>query len=50
MPVTRANFHVVMVALDRFISKLGERGVPLFKLLNHQEKFLWTKEVDQALT
>jgi dsDNA-binding SOS-regulon protein len=39
-----------MAALDRFISKLGERGVTFFKQLNHQEKFLWTKEVDQALT
>jgi hypothetical protein len=38
-----------MVALNRFISKLGERGLPLFKLLKHQEKFVWTPEVDQAL-
>jgi hypothetical protein len=28
-----------MAALNRFISKLGERGLPLFKLLKHQEKF-----------
>jgi hypothetical protein len=38
-----------MVALNKFISKLGERGLPFFKLLKHQEKFLWTPEVDQAL-
>jgi hypothetical protein len=38
-----------MVALNRFISKLGERGLPLFKLLKHQEKFVWTPEADQAL-
>jgi hypothetical protein len=38
-----------MVALNRFISKLGERGLPFFKLLKHQEKFVWTPEVDQAL-
>jgi hypothetical protein len=38
-----------MAALNRFISKLGERGLPLFKLLKHQEKFLWTPEADQAL-
>jgi dsDNA-binding SOS-regulon protein len=38
-----------MAALNRFISKLGERGLPFFKLLKHQEKFAWTPEADQAL-
>jgi hypothetical protein len=38
-----------MAALNRFISKLGERGLPFFKLLKHQEKFMWTQEADQAL-
>jgi hypothetical protein len=38
-----------MVALNRFISKLGERGLPFFKLLKHQDKFVWTIEADQAL-
>jgi dsDNA-binding SOS-regulon protein len=38
-----------MVALNRFISKLGEWGLPFFKLLKHQEKFAWTTEADQAL-
>jgi hypothetical protein len=39
-----------MAALNRFISRLGERGLPFFKLLKHQEKFVWTPEADQALT
>jgi hypothetical protein len=39
-----------MAALNRFISKLGERGLPFFKLLKHQEKLVWTPEADQALT
>jgi hypothetical protein len=39
-----------MVALNRLISKLGEQGLPFFKLLKYQEKFVWTKEADQALT
>jgi hypothetical protein len=30
-----------MAALNRFISKLVERGLPFFKLLKHQEKFVW---------
>jgi hypothetical protein len=38
-----------MAALNRFISNLGERGLPFFKLLKHQEKFMWTTEADQAL-
>jgi hypothetical protein len=38
-----------MAALNRFISKLGERGLPFFKLLKHQEKFVWTTEADQSL-
>jgi hypothetical protein len=33
-----------MAALNKFISKLGERGLPFFKLLKHQEKFMWTPE------
>jgi hypothetical protein len=39
-----------MAAFNRFISKLGERGLPFFKLLKHQEKFVWTPEADQALS
>jgi hypothetical protein len=38
-----------MAALNRFISKLGEWGLPFFKLLKHQEKFAWTPEANQAL-
>jgi ribonuclease HI len=38
-----------MAALNRFISELGEWGLPFFKLLKHQEKFVWTPKVDQAL-
>jgi hypothetical protein len=38
-----------MAALNRFTSKLGERGLLFFKLLKHQEKFVWNPKVDQAL-
>jgi hypothetical protein len=38
-----------MVALNRFISRLGERGLPFFKLLKHHDKFKWTEEANQAL-
>ncbi|CAN6210223.1 unnamed protein product [Urochloa humidicola] len=38
-----------MAALNRFISRLGERGLPFFKLLKKQDKFQWTEEADAAL-
>jgi hypothetical protein len=38
-----------MAALNRFISRLGERGLPFFKLLKHQDKFQWTEEDERAL-
>jgi hypothetical protein len=38
-----------MAALNRFISRLGERGLPFFKLLKWQDKFQWTEEAERAL-
>jgi hypothetical protein len=38
-----------MAAVSRYISKLGEWGLPFFKLLKHQEKFMWTQEAHHAL-
>jgi hypothetical protein len=38
-----------MAALNRFISRLGERGLPFFKLLKHQDKFQWMDEAKRAL-
>jgi ribonuclease HI len=38
-----------MAALNRFISQLGERGLPFFKLLKYQDKFQWTEEAERAL-
>jgi hypothetical protein len=37
-----------MAALNRFISRLGEKGLPFFKLLKKADDFQWTKEVDTA--
>jgi len=38
-----------MSALNRFLSRLGERGLPFFKLLKRQDKFEWTTEAAEAL-
>ena len=33
-----------LAALSRFISRLGERGMPLYKLLKRTDTFVWTEE------
>jgi hypothetical protein len=37
-----------MAALSRFISRLREKGLPFFKLLNAMEKFEWSEEANTA--
>jgi hypothetical protein len=34
----------MMEALGHFISKLGEKGLPFFKLLKKADKFVWDDE------
>ena len=38
-----------MAALNRFLSRFGEWGLPFFKFLKRQEKFEWTTEAAEAL-
>src|SRR3954463_12396723 len=38
-----------VAALSRFISRLGEKAIPLYRLLRKSEKFVWDDEADQAL-
>jgi hypothetical protein len=38
-----------MAALSRFISRLGEKGLPFYKLLKKVDKFEWTSEAQEAL-
>jgi hypothetical protein len=35
--------------LSRFISRLGEKGLPLYRLLKKHERFSWTVEAQEAL-
>lgn len=39
-----------MAALNRFISRLGEQGLPFFKILKRQDKFKWMEEAERAFT
>jgi hypothetical protein len=38
-----------LAALSRFISQLGEKGPPLYRLLKKHEHFSWTTEAQEAL-
>jgi hypothetical protein len=38
-----------LAALSRFISRLGEKGLPLYRLLKKHERVSWTAEAQEAL-
>ena len=38
-----------LAALSRFISRLGEKALPLYRLLKKVECFSWTPEAEEAL-
>ena len=38
-----------LAALSRFVSRLGERGCPLYQLLKKADRFVWTFEAQEAL-
>jgi hypothetical protein len=38
-----------LAALSRFISQLGEKGLPLYRLLKKHERFSWTVKAQEAL-
>jgi hypothetical protein len=38
-----------LAALSRFISCLGEKGLPLYRLLRKTERFTWTPKAEEAL-
>ena len=37
-----------LAALSRFISRLGERGLPLYRLLKKADHFEWTSEAQET--
>jgi hypothetical protein len=39
-----------MAVLNHFISRLGEKGLPFFKLLKASEKFVWSEEANATFT
>jgi ribonuclease HI len=47
-PSNKKDIMKLMAALGRFISKLGEKGLPFFKLLKKADKFKWDDEAQKA--
>jgi hypothetical protein len=39
-----------LAALSRFISRLGEKALPLYRLLKKSEHFSWTLKAEEALS
>jgi hypothetical protein len=39
-----------LAVLSRFISRLGEKALPLYRLLKKFEHFSWTLEAEEALS
>ena len=39
-----------MTSVGRFISKLGERALPFFQLMNKKGHFEWTEEADSKIS
>jgi hypothetical protein len=39
-----------LTALSRFISRLDQKALPLYRLLKKSEHFSWTLEAEEALT
>jgi hypothetical protein len=38
-----------VAAVSRFISRIGEKALPLYKLMKKLDEFVWTDEADAAL-
>jgi hypothetical protein len=38
-----------VAAVSRFINRLGEKALPLYKLMKKSDEFIWTNEADTAL-
>jgi hypothetical protein len=38
-----------LAALSRFVSRLGEKGLPLYRILKKHERFSWTVKAQKAL-
>jgi hypothetical protein len=42
------KFTGCLASLSRFVSRLGEKALPLYQLMRKSDNFVWTKEADAA--
>ena len=42
------KFTGCLASLSRFLSRLGEKAIPLYQLMKKTEKFSWTPQADEA--
>src|SRR4051812_19711308 len=42
------KFTGCLASLSRFLSRLGEKAIPLYQLMKKTEKFKWTPQADVA--
>src|SRR4051812_12664308 len=42
------NFTSCLASLSRFLSRLGEKAIPLYQLMKKSEKFTWTPQATEA--
>src|SRR3954471_15354997 len=42
------KFTGCLASLSRFVSRLGEKAIPLYQLLKKTDKFAWTPKADEA--
>ena len=42
------KFTSCLASLSRFLSRLGEKAIPLYQLMKKMDKFIWTPKADEA--
>src|SRR4051812_4077996 len=42
------KFTGCLASLSRFLSRLGEKAIPLYQLMKKADKFTWTPQADEA--
>ena len=44
------KFTGCLASLSRFVSRLGEKALPLYQLMKKSDRFVWTPQADAAFT
>ena len=43
------TLYCIVLGSGRYISRLGDKALPLYKLLKKSDNFVWTEEAEAAL-